>query len=75
VSHGDETSSSSQVLVIRCMWALVAMSYHARHLMLPIPEVLALVVPTRYRKPLGEVAGSLRTSQTRGVEAERAYSW
>jgi hypothetical protein len=66
VSHGDETSSSSQVPVIRRMWAPVAMSYHARHLMLPIPEVLALVVPTRYRKPPGEAVGSSRTSQTRG---------
>jgi hypothetical protein len=34
--------------------------------MSPLPEVQALVVPTRYQKPLGEAPGSPRMSRARG---------
>jgi hypothetical protein len=31
MSGGDGIDSSTQVSVIRCVWAPVAMSYHVRH--------------------------------------------
>jgi hypothetical protein len=33
-----------RVPVVRCVWVPVAMSYHARHYMLPLPEKLAPLV-------------------------------
>jgi hypothetical protein len=54
------------VPIVRRVWVPVAMSYHAKHLMLLFPEALVLAVPIRYQKPLGEVAGSPRQSQAGG---------
>jgi hypothetical protein len=66
VSGGDRTGSSTQVPVVRHAWAPMATSYHARHLMSSFPKVPALVVPTQYRKPPAEVAGSPRASRAKG---------
>jgi hypothetical protein len=48
VSDDDGTGSSTQVLIARHVWALAATTYHARHLMSPFLEALALAVPTQY---------------------------
>jgi hypothetical protein len=45
---GDGTNSSTQVPVVRHVWVPVVTFCRARHLMLPFPEVLGLVVHTRY---------------------------
>jgi hypothetical protein len=66
MSDGDGTGSSTQVSAVRFMWAPVATSYHGRHLMLSFPKVPVLVVPTRYQKPPGEAAQSLRASRAGG---------
>jgi hypothetical protein len=63
--------SSTQVPTVRCAWAHVAMSYHARHVMSPFLEVLALAAPTWYQKPSGEVVGSPSTSQAGGKRRSR----
>jgi hypothetical protein len=54
----DRTYSNSQVPAVMRAWAFVAMSCHARHLMPPLLEAPALVVPTRYRKPLVKQRGA-----------------
>jgi hypothetical protein len=43
MSDDDGIDSSTQVLVVRCVWMLVALSYHARHLILLSPGDPALV--------------------------------
>jgi hypothetical protein len=62
----DGMDSSTQVPTVKCVWVHVATSCHARHVMSPFPEVLALVALSWYQKPFGEVVGSLSTSQTGG---------
>jgi hypothetical protein len=45
MSGGNGTDSSTQVLIVRCMWVPVALSCHARYSMplsLEDPTVLAL---------------------------------
>jgi hypothetical protein len=66
MSGGDEMDSSTQVPAVRHTWVHVATSYHARDLMSSFPEVLALVVPTRCQKTLGEAAGNPRASPAGG---------
>jgi hypothetical protein len=66
VSDNDGMGSNTQVPIVRRVWASVAMSCHAKHLMLSFPEAPALTVSTRYRKPLGEAAGNLRASRAQG---------
>jgi hypothetical protein len=58
MSGGNRMDSSTQVLVVKRVWAPVATSCRARQLMPLFPEVSALVVPTWYRKALGEAVGS-----------------
>jgi hypothetical protein len=40
--------SSTEVPTVKHAWVPTAMSYHATHYMSLLPEVLALLVPTRY---------------------------
>jgi hypothetical protein len=40
--------TNTQVSSVRPTWVPVDMAYHGRNLMLPLPEALALVVPTWY---------------------------
>jgi hypothetical protein len=54
----DGTDFKNQVPDVRCEWLPVVTSCHGTHLMLLFPEVLALVVPARYRKPPGEAGGT-----------------
>jgi hypothetical protein len=60
MSSADRTDSSTQVPIARCAWMHVVMSYRAKHLMALLLEVLALVGPARYQKPLGEAVGNPR---------------
>jgi hypothetical protein len=66
VSDSDGMGSSTQDLVARCTWAPAATSCCAMHLMSSFPDASTLAVPTQYRKPLGEAAGSPRASRARG---------
>jgi hypothetical protein len=63
MSSANMMDSSTQVPVVRCAWMHVVMSCRARHLMSSLPEVLALVGPAWYRKPLGEAVGNPRVSR------------
>jgi hypothetical protein len=56
--------SSTQGTIARRTWVPATTSHRARHLMLPLLEALAPIVPTRYQKLLGEANGSLRASRT-----------
>jgi hypothetical protein len=58
--------SSTQVPVVRRVWAPVATSCRAKHLMPPLAEALTLVALIRYRKPLSEADGSPRMSRGGG---------
>jgi hypothetical protein len=51
VSSDDGTDSTTWVHAVRCAWAPVAMSRHARRLIPPLPEVLGLVMLIRCWKP------------------------
>jgi hypothetical protein len=66
MSGGDGMGYSTQVPVVNHVWAPMAMSYCARHLMSPFSMAKALTVPTWYRKPSGEGAGSPRASRSEG---------
>jgi hypothetical protein len=48
VSGGSGMSFSTQVPVVRHAWTPATMSCRVKHLMLPHPEALALVVPIQY---------------------------
>jgi hypothetical protein len=40
MSADDGTDFSTQVHVVKCTWAPMAMSYHDRHLILSLPKVV-----------------------------------
>jgi hypothetical protein len=48
MSDGDGMDSYTQVPYARCVWAPVAMSYHARYYISPLPVISAPVKPTGY---------------------------
>jgi hypothetical protein len=58
-------AAATQVLVLRCTWVLVTMSYHARHLMPLVPEDLAPAALPGTRRPLGVTVGDLGTYRAR----------
>jgi hypothetical protein len=66
MSGDDGMNSNTQVPAVRRAWMPVAMPCRGMHLMSSFPKVPALVVPTRYRKPPAEVAGSPRASRAKG---------
>jgi hypothetical protein len=51
MSDNDGMNSSTRVHAVRCAWASAVMSYRHKHLMLPLLETPALVVPIWCREP------------------------